>query len=57
MVSGRNVLRIKIRSVCVCFNLELIILNVDTEGRTEMFYLTIHSIHFIYGYMASDRDT
>ena len=22
--------------------------------RKEMFYLTIHSIHFIYGYMASE---
>ena len=25
-----------------------------TEGRKEMFYLTTHSTHFIYGYMASD---
>ena len=24
------------------------------EGRKEFFYLTTHSIHFIYGYMASD---
>ena len=24
------------------------------EGRTEMFYLTTHSTHFIYDYMASD---
>ena len=24
------------------------------EGRKEMFYLTRHSTHFIYGYMASD---
>ena len=24
------------------------------EGRTELFYLTTHSTHFIYGYMASD---
>ena len=24
------------------------------EGRMEMFYLTTHSTHFIYGYMASD---
>ena len=23
-------------------------------GRKEMFYLTIHLTHFIYGYMASD---
>ena len=26
----------------------------DLEGRKEMFYLTTHSTHFIYGYMASD---
>ena len=24
------------------------------EGRKEMFYLTTHSTHFIYGYMATD---
>ena len=24
------------------------------SGRKEMFYLTTHSTHFIYGYMASD---
>ena len=24
------------------------------EGRKEMFYLTTHSAHFIYRYMASD---
>ena len=27
---------------------------VFVEGRKEMFYLTTHSTHFIYGYMASD---
>ena len=26
----------------------------DEEREREMFYLTTHSIHFIYGYMASD---
>ena len=26
----------------------------ELEGRKEMFYLTTHSTHFIYGYMASD---
>ena len=26
----------------------------QVPGRKEMFYLTTHSIHFIYGYMASD---
>ena len=24
------------------------------EGRKEMFYLTMHSTHFVYGYIASD---
>ena len=24
------------------------------EGTKEMFYLTTHSTHFIYGYMVSD---
>ena len=27
---------------------------MDTEREREMFYLTTHSTHFIYGYMASD---
>ena len=26
----------------------------NKEGRKEIFYLTTHSTHFIYGYMASD---
>ena len=26
----------------------------SVRGRKEMFYLTTHSTHFIYGYMASD---
>ena len=30
------------------------ILEKVQEGRKEMFYLTTHSTHFIYGYMASD---
>ena len=29
-------------------------LESDTEREREMFYLTTHSTHFIYGYMASD---
>ena len=28
---------------------------LSREGRKEMFYLTTHSTHFIYGYMASDH--
>ena len=27
-----------------------------TKGRKGMFYLTTHSTHFIYGYMASERN-
>ena len=27
---------------------------IEHEGRKEMFYLTTHSTHFIYDYMASD---
>ena len=27
--------------------------NGRKEGRKEMFYITTHSTHFIYGYMAS----
>ena len=27
---------------------------MDKEGRKEIFYLTTHSTHFIYGYMVSD---
>ena len=30
-------------------------LRTATEGRKEMFYLTTHSTHFVYGYMASDH--
>ena len=28
-----------------------------TKRRKEMFYLTTHSTHFIYGYMVSERNT
>ena len=30
------------------------VLSFTKEGRKEMFYLIIHSTHFIYDYMASD---
>ena len=29
--------------------------DVRNKGRKEMFYLTTHSTHFIYGYMASEH--
>ena len=32
----------------------VVIKALSQEGRKEMFYLTTHSTHFIYGYMASD---
>ena len=28
----------------------------EREREREMFYLTTHSTHFIYGYMASGKD-
>ena len=31
-----------------------VLTNSLEEGRKEMFYLTMHSTHFIYSYMASD---
>ena len=33
---------------------EIKIIKLKQEGRKEMFYLTTHSTHFIYGYMATD---
>ena len=27
---------------------------INKQGRKDMFYLTTHSTHFIYGYMASN---
>ena len=39
---------IRFITVDTCF------VNVLKEGMNEMFYLTTHSTHFIYGYMASD---
>ena len=45
--------------VCVCLCLYMFVWVCLCEcvcvyGRKEMFYLTTHSTHFIYGYMASD---
>ena len=36
------------------YNTSIINLTRKGQGRKEMFYLTTHSTHFIYGYMASD---
>ena len=38
----------------VLFNDALNTFHLLLYGRKEMFYLTTHSTHFIYGYMASD---
>ena len=38
--------------ICIPYNVRYT-RKCDTEGRKEMFYLTTHSTHFIYGYMAS----
>ena len=39
---------LKLRLFCTMSDIQ------SMEGRKEMFYLTTHSTHFIYGYMASD---
>ena len=39
---------------CVSQNIIISTLSFVTGREREMFYLTTHSTHFIYGYMASD---
>ena len=39
---------------CLWCNVLYIFMVFKTEREREMFYLTTHSTHFIYGYMASD---
>ena len=41
-------------TVCKLGSKFIIRLMFRKEGKKEMFYLTTHSTHFIYGYMASD---
>ena len=41
-------------SFIILFNDALDTYLSQEKGRKEMFYLTMHSTHFIYGYMASD---
>ena len=54
-VDGMRVLVYASVSVCIyACALKLDFLILQTEGRKEMFYLTTHSTHFIYDYMASD---
>ena len=47
------VARPKVRHIFI-YNILWLRYVVYKEGRKEMFYLTTHSTHFIYGYMASD---
>ena len=50
-----NLYKSEFLSIDKLFNSKYYILGGDwKEGRKEMFYLTTHSTHFIYGYMASD---
>ena len=38
---------------CTCSGGNRFPFSLCMNGRKEMFYLTTHSTHFIYGYMAS----
>ena len=40
--------------VCGMVHIKEPLLLIRKEGRKDIFYLTTHSTHFIYGYMASD---
>ena len=49
-----NVFR-KFRIFIYCdFTVTLYMLRIQLRKRKEMFYLTTHSTHYIYGYMESD---
>ena len=37
-----------------CRKLAVLLTSYWKEGKKELFYLTMHSTHFMYGYMASD---
>ena len=47
-------IQIRYRSLFGALNIQMYCYTPNNEGRKEMFYLTMHSTHFIYGYMASD---
>ena len=55
-----SVYNVLIQQVSISHNMYFItvvsfqeIVRPRSKGRKEMFYLTTHSTHFIYGYMAS----
>ena len=41
-------------SACTTNITKAMVCTILSVGRKEMFYLTTHSTHYIYGYMASD---
>ena len=41
-------------SVCGMMHIKDPLLLIEKEGWKEVFYLTMHLTHFIYGYMVSD---
>ena len=36
-----------------CKTITVLLISIIRKGRKEMFYLTTHSTHFIYGYMVA----
>ena len=48
LIGENNTGRIPVETAILMFTVSY------DEGRKEMFYLKMHSTHFIYGYMASD---
>ena len=41
---------------CISLKIHLMFRKAVKEGREEMFYLTMHSTHFIYGYMEGRKE-
>ena len=50
-IEGHSYITLVHRTVVYSVNLAI---SLNREREREMFYLTTHSTHFIYGYMASD---
>ena len=46
----------KVKQISICYSIchLTVVKLLAAEREREMFYLTTHSTHFIYGYMASD---
>ena len=55
--NSRVIIKRQVNKLCALMQLALkssLPSAIDMEGRKEICYLTTHSTHFIYGYMASD---